>query len=445
MPRILHLGIGNFHRAHQAWYTQLSNAHDNDAWKITAVSLRRPDVRDTLAPQDFDYTLVIKGTADTEYLRINLHDEILVGPENPQAVVDHIADPDTTIVSLTVTEKGYYVDTRSGKFQAKDPVIAKEISEGKPSTAIGYLAFGLKARKLAHGKPITIMSCDNLSANGETLHGAVDAFQKAAGLDLSDYLQNSIAFPSAMVDRITPATTDELRAEVLDATGWADHSPVSTETFSEWTIEDNFAAERPSWDQVGVQIVADVAPYELRKLRLLNGPHSLLAYAGLFHGHRYVHEAIADPKLRGLAAGLMTEAAVTLPDEIQSSTPNYSNELIERFANPALKHELIQIAMDGSQKLPVRLLSTVKDRMQAGKKSPNALEGVAYWLIFVLSRSASGEAINDPQADTFLNIAKSSGTIREKLEAVLKVAEPDLASISELPALLDRAEAIMTG
>lgn len=445
MPRILHLGIGNFHRAHQAWYTQLANAHDNDAWKIAAVSLRRPDVRDTLAPQDFDYTLVIKGTTDTEYLRINLHDDILVGPENPQAVVDLIADPETAIVSLTVTEKGYYVDTRSGKFLAEDAVIAKEISDGRPSTAIGYLAYGLKARQQAHGNPLTIMSCDNLSANGETLQGAVDAFQKAAGLGLSDYLQNSIAFPSAMVDRITPATTDELRAEVQQATGWADRSPVSTETFSEWTIEDNFAADRPSWEKVGVQIVADVAPYELRKLRLLNGPHSLLAYAGLFHGHRYVHEAIADPKLRDLAAGLMSEAAETLPDEIQNTTQNYSRQLIDRFANPALKHELIQIAMDGSQKLPVRLLSTVKDRLKAGKKSPNALEGVAYWLIFVLNRSAVGEPINDPQADTFLEIAKAPSSTREKLEAILKVAEPDLASISDLPALLDRTEAIIAG
>lgn len=445
MPRILHLGIGNFHRAHQAWYTQLANAHDNDAWKITAVSLRRPDVRDALAPQNFDYTLVIKGTTDTEYLRINLHDDILVSPENSQAIVDLIADPETAIVSLTVTEKGYYVDTRSGEFQVGDPVIAQEISDGQPSTAIGYLAYGLKARQQANGKPLTIMSCDNLSANGETLQGAVDAFQKAAGLDLTDYLEKSVAFPSAMVDRITPATTDELRAEVQQATGWADRSPVSTETFSEWTIEDNFAAERPSWEKVGVQIVADVAPYELRKLRLLNGPHSQLAYAGLFHGYRYVHEAIADPKLRDLAAGLMAEAAETLPNEIQSTTQDYSNQLIERFANPALKHELIQIAMDGSQKLPVRILSTVKDRLKAGGNSPNALEGVAYWLIFVLSRSAAADAINDPQADTFLGIAKASSSTREKLEAILRIAEPDLASISDLQALLDRTEAIMAG
>lgn len=445
MPRILHLGIGNFHRAHQAWYTQLANAHDNDAWKITAVSLRRPDVRDTLAPQDFDYTLVIKGSSDTDYLRINLHDNILVGPENPQAIVDLIADPDTAIVSLTVTEKGYYVDTRSGAFLAEDPVIAAEISSGQPSTAIGYLAYGLKARMQAGGKPLTIMSCDNLSDNGETLKGAVIAFQKAAGLDLADYLEKAIAFPSAMVDRITPATTDELRAEVQQATGWADRSPVSTETFSEWTLEDHFAAERPSWEKVGVQIVEDVAPYELRKLRLLNGPHSLLAYAGLFHGHRYVHEAIADPKLAELAAGLMKEAGETLPADIQGTVETYSADLIDRFANPALKHELIQIAMDGSQKLPVRLLSTVKDRLKAGKASPNALEGVAYWLIFVLSRSEAGNAINDPQADTFLSIAKTSLSPREKLETILKVAEPDLASISDLSALLDRTEAIMAG
>lgn len=445
MHRILHLGIGNFHRAHQAWYTQLANTHDDDAWKITAVSLRRPDVRDTLAPQDFDYTLVIKGTTDTEYLRINLHDNILVGPENPQAIVDLVADPDTAIVSLTVTEKGYYIDTRSGEFLLQDPVIASEIKNGRPSTAIGYLAYGLKARQAANGKPLTIMSCDNLSANGETLKGAVDAFQKAAGLDLADYLETSITFPSAMVDRITPATTDELRAEVQKAAGWADNSPVSTETFSEWTIEDDFAAERPSWEKVGVQIVADVAPYELRKLRLLNGPHSLLAYSGLFRGHRYVHEAIADPKLRDLASGLMNEAAETLPKEIQSTTQDYSDQLIERFANPALKHELIQIAMDGSQKLPVRLLSTVKDRLKANKNSPNTLEGVAYWLIFVLNRSEAGNAINDPQANAFLDIAKTSASTREKLESILKVAEPDLASISDLSALLDRTKAIMTG
>ncbi|MEH6726135.1 MAG: mannitol dehydrogenase family protein, partial [Hyphomicrobiales bacterium] len=298
MKRILHLGPGNFHRAHQAWYTHHAIARGGEAWTITGVSLKSSTARDSLAPQDFDYTLVINSVSDTDYQRISVIDQILVGPENPQAVIDLIADPDTAIVSLTVTEKGYHIDAATGHLNTKNPDIASELAGGQALTAIGFLAFGLQKRQQTHGAPITIISCDNLSDNGATLKRLVLEFNRQAGFGLADWLDASVTFPGTMVDRITPATTDALRHEVQQKTGWADQAPVATELFSEWIIEDNFAAAHPAWDQVGAQFVDDVAPFEHRKLRLLNGPHSFLAYAGLYNGHIYVHEAIADAWLR---------------------------------------------------------------------------------------------------------------------------------------------------
>lgn len=425
MKRILHLGPGNFHRAHQAWYTHHANAHGSETWQITGVSLKSSTARDSLAPQEFDYTLVINSATDTDYQRISVIDQILVGPENPQAIIDLIADPETAIVSLTITEKGYQIDAATGHLNTSNPDIASELASGQPLTAIGFLALGLKKRQQENAAPITIICCDNLSDNGETLKKLVQEFDQKANLGLANWMETSVTFPGTMVDRITPATTDALRQEVQQKTGWADNSPVATELFSEWIIEDNFAAERPAWDQAGAQFVDDVSPFEQRKLRLLNGPHSFLAYAGLYTGHIYVHEAIADAELRKAAKELMLEATATLPAAMQSDAADYCSLLIERFANPALKHELAQIAGDGSQKLPVRILSMIAERHRKSLPSTRAHAVIAYWLVFIHRRSEAGADINDPLTNRFTEIQKVPGKRRDKLTAILQTLSPD--------------------
>lgn len=443
MKRILHIGPGNFHRAHQAWYTHLANTQSDDEWQITAVSLRSSTARDALAPQNFDYTLVINSAQDTDYQRITVIDDILVGPENPQMVIDLIADPATAIISLTITEKGYLIDGATGHLNTKDPDMIAEVSSTHPSTAIGFLGFGLKKRKQSNAAPLTIISCDNLSDNGKTLKKLMHEFDDHANLGLGNWLETNVTFPGTMVDRITPATTDALCQEVQQKTGWADKSPVATESFSEWIIENNFAASQPAWDNAGAQFVDDVSPFEQRKLRLLNGPHSFLAYAGLYCGHVYVHEAIANTTLRQAVEELMLESTATLPAEIQSDAGDYCKELIERFANPALKHELAQIAGDGSQKLPVRILSVIADRHRNGMTSPRAHDVIAYWLEFIQRRSEQGADINDPLADRFAKVQQTPGARRDKLTAILQTLSPD-ASLDQ-DNVLDRAETLSRG
>lgn len=441
MKRIVHFGPGNFHRAHQAWYTHLANQQNDTEWRIIGVSLRSSTARDQLAPQDFSYTLVINGDGAPDYQRISVHDEILLAPESPDAVLDLIADPNTEIITLTVTEKGYHINGASGRLNTENPDIAAELAGGEPATAIGFLALGLQRRQQNGAAPLTIISCDNLSSNGETLQRIVREFDNQADLGLAPYLDSSVTFPGTMVDRITPATTDGLREEVLRETGWADRSPVATEAFSEWIIEDNFAAAKPAWDKAGAEFVESVSPYELRKLRLLNGPHSFLAYAGLLTGHTYVHEAIDDAVLRRAVEELMLEATFTLPTRMQADAPDYCEKLIERFANPALKHELAQIAWDGSQKLPVRILPVISERDAKGFDSPRACDAISYWLIHIYQRAGAGAKIVDPLAQEFDRMPQSASGRREAFEAVLETLSPGPGI--DVKRILDRAEEII--
>lgn len=383
MGRILHIGLGNFHRAHQAWYTAQAGG-----WKITAVSLRSHALRDAMAGQGNGYTLVTRGPDGTRHDWIEVIDRVLVAPEDPQAVLAALADPEVKIVTVTVTEKGYHLDA-AGNLDMADPLVLADLASGVPQTLVGFLARGLARRR----DPVTVMSCDNLSGNGAKLGAAVHRFAEGVGLALC-----GASFPDSMVDRITPATTEALKADVRAATGRADAAPVATESFTDWVIEDRFAGPRPDWQKAGARIVDTVAPYEMRKLRMLNGPHSLIAYLGQLRGHAHVHAAIADPVVARAARGLMDEAAGTLPEGVRADAADYAAALMARFANPALAHALAQIAMDGSIKLAVRILPVIADRAARGLASPCALEGVAAWVAFVLREAGAGRALNDPQA-----------------------------------------------
>lgn len=363
MKTLLHFGVGNFFRAHGA--ETMAKA----GWGVIGVSLRSGAVRDGLAAQGFRYTLAVMGH---EVKHIAAIRDVLVAPENPAAVLDAIQRADA--ISATVTEKGYHLGA-DGRLDLKDPAILADLAGG-PTTLIGYLARGLARR----AEPVTVLSCDNQSGNGSTLRDAVHTFAKAAGLQVS----KTHAFPNSMVDRITPATTDALRKDT------GDPMAVATEPFREWVIEDTWAGNHPDWPDV--QWVSDVAPHELRKLRMLNGAHSFLAYAGLGKGHAYVHQAIADPELRAQTHDLMAETARTLPAEINAET--YAKALIQRFENPHLNHALIQIAMDGSQKMPYRIVEPLRELGEA----PALQRALDAWTGFVLN----AETLDDPKADALL-------------------------------------------
>lgn len=366
MGRILHFGLGNFARAHLLDYT-----FDASGWDVVGVSLRSATVRDGLRAQGFAYDLCVQGEG---VKRIDVIRDVLVAPEDPCAVLAGIAEAD--IISATVTEKGYHLDA-VGVLDLHDPAIAADLVGQGPSTLIGFLAFGLAERT----EPLTVLSCDNRVENGGALRAAVARFAQAAGLELP---WDSLRFPNAMVDRITPATTDAVRGIS------GDPMAVPTEAFREWVIEDDFAGTRPDWP--GVQFVDDVAPHELRKLRMLNGAHSLIAYAGLARGLTYVHEAVRDAELRGLVMDLMAQAEATLPAEGQ--LPGYAEALIARFENPELAHRLDQIAMDGSQKVPYRFIGTLR----AGD-APAVVEGVRAWIAFCIGETAAERTLNDPKAE----------------------------------------------
>ncbi len=402
--RIVHLGVGNFHRAHQAWYTARANAATGQNWRIIGVSLRRPDVRDALRPQNFSYTLEIEDETGTEYERIELIDDILFAAECPEEIVETIADGSTTVVSLTVSEKGYTLNAADRRLDTTDPGIVADLAGGPPRTTLGFLAAGLAARRHGGHGPLTVMSCDNLPDNGRVLRAALLQFASINDPGLAGWIETEIAFPCTMVDRIVPATTDALRKRVKAATAMGDAWPVATERFSQWVIEDRFAAPRPRWEEVGAQIVKDVGPFEVRKLRLLNGSHSALAYAGLLAGRTYVHEAVADQRLRSLAHAVMMEAAETLPDSVRDTAKAYAATLLRRYNNPGLAHSLIQIAMDGSQKLPVRIMPTLTERLADGRASPALESAIAAWAAFVIRTAGEGGTLNDPLNDELMAV-----------------------------------------
>ncbi|MEL6566192.1 MAG: mannitol dehydrogenase family protein [Pseudomonadota bacterium] len=381
MGRILHLGVGNFFRAHQAWYTQAC-----PGWDVIGVSFRSSAIRDGLAAQGYQYSLVIKDAAGARVEKITCLRDIIVATEAPDSVHAQIVADKTTLITLTVTEKGYHLGP-DGQLDLADPAIQTDLSGGA-MTVVGALARGLAQRSV----PVTVLSCDNLPGNGARLGAAVRQFAEAAGLQIDAH----VSFPSCMVDRITPATTDEIRAEAGDLMA------VPTEAFSEWVIEDDFAAARPDWP--GVHWVSDVAPHEMRKLRMLNGAHSFLAYAGTLAGYTYVHEAVADPELRKGAWALMTEAAATLPPEVQGQTSRYAKALLERFENPNLHHQLRQIAMDGSQKMPIRIVAPLSERTEP---SPALQAAVTAWIRFVQAEVAAGRTLDDPRAEALAHACAS--------------------------------------
>ncbi|VXC44792.1 mannitol dehydrogenase family protein [Sphingomonas sp. AX6] len=416
---IIHLGIGAFHRAHQAVYTDDVLASAGGDWRITGVSLRSASVRDQLEPQYGLYAVLELGNAGERLRVIGAVDRVLVASEQPDAVIAAIADPATHIVSLTVTEKGYCHDPATGRMDPHHPAIARELTGGAVETAIGYLAKGLRARADAGDGPVTLLSCDNLPHNGVVLGQVLRDYLTASDPDLIDWIDAHVRTPATMVDRIVPASTPDDLDRVEALLGQRDEGAVKAEPFSQWVIEDDFAGPRPAWETAGAQFVADVRPFELAKLRMLNGAHSTLAYLGLIAGHETVDQAVADPAIRDVVDRLMREeAATTLPVVAGLDPHAYADALLARFANPALRHKLIQIAMDGSQKLPQRLLGTIADARAKGIDPHAAITGVAAWMRHV---ERVGRAIDDPMADALGRIPESAADDAALIDGLLDV------------------------
>ena len=418
---IVHLGIGAFHRAHQAVTVDDRLAAGERDWAICAASLRSPETRDALAPQDGLYSLAVRSGAGERLRVIGSVRRLLVAPGGSEELLQAMSGPAVRIVSLTVTEKGYCHDPATGQLNEGHPDIATDLADpARPRSAPGFLVEALRRRRDSGAAPFTVLCCDNLPSNGRTVRNVVTRLATLHDPDLGRWVEGEVAFPSTMVDRIVPATADADRAAISARLGLEDAGPVVTEPFTQWVIEDRFVSGRPRFEDAGAELVSDVAPYELMKLRLLNGSHSTLAYLGYLAGYETIAETMADPAFARLVRALMDEEVTpTLQVPAGADLAGYKASLIERFTNPALKHRTWQIAMDGSQKLPQRLLRTVRDRLRVGAPIGRLALGVAAWMRYVAGIDERGQPIDvrDPLSDRLLRIARDNGFAAERLAA----------------------------
>lgn len=450
---IVHLGLGAFFRAHGALYIQEAMAASGGDWGILGVSLQSPTMRDQLAPQGGIYTALELGPEGETPRHVQSVQGVLVARENPAAVLAAMADPAVKIVTLTVTEKGYCLDPATGQLNFGHPDIQHDLHHPLPVSAPGYLVRALAQRHAQGGAPFTVLTCDNLPSNGHVVRRAVLDLATALDPALAEWITAEGRFPSTMVDRIVPATKPEDIAHVADLTGQHDAAPVLHEPFRQWVVEDDFVGgHRPDLGAVGVQMVADVTEFEHMKLRMLNGTHSALAYLGYLAGHETIADCMADPVLDRLVQRLWADEiipALTPPPGVDLAA--YAQALRARYANPAIRHRTWQIAMDGSQKLPQRILATLDNNADAGRASPGLMLAVAAWIIYVRGTDLTGQPIEvkDPLAAPLRAAATSadpvgallalrqvfSQSLAQRLDQPLRHAYQTLLTLGVKPAL----------
>ena len=398
---IVHLGLGAFFRAHGAIYVEQAMAASGGDWGIVGVSLQSPGTRDRLAPQGWAYTALQLGLEGETAQVVTVLRDVLVAPENPQAVLDAMTAPAVRIVSLTVTEKGYCHEPSTGRLNADHPDIRHDLDNPLPRSAPGFLVRALQARRAAGIPPFTVLCCDNLPENGHVVRGVVLDLARLIDPDLASWIEAQGAFPSTMVDRIVPATTPADLDRVETLTGRRDEAPVMHEPFRQWVVEDRFCNGRPDLGAVGVQLVEDVTPFEHMKLRMLNGTHSSLAYLGYLAGHQTIADTMADPVMAQFVDRLWrSEIIPALTPPPGTDLAAYADALAARYANPAIRHRTWQIAMDGSQKLPQRILGTIAEGRAAGRPVPGLTLAVAAWMRYASGRDEAGGTIEvkDPLA-----------------------------------------------
>ncbi|MGC0251664.1 mannitol dehydrogenase family protein [Pseudactinotalea sp. Z1748] len=429
--RIVHLGLGNFHRAHQAWHTHKApDAHD---WGIAAFTGRRPDMARALAPQDGLYTLITRESSGDTFDVVRSIVAVHASDEH-EAFLGYLRRAEVAIVTMTLTEHAYLRNEEGGLDSSLAEVTAdvEALKDGRPvQTLPGRLLAGLLARRSAEAGPITLLSCDNLPENGDVTRRIVTDLAGIAAPEALDWIKQNVDFATSMVDRITPATTDEDIALVAREQGYDDVSPVPTEPFSEWVVSGTFPAGRPTWEAAGVQLAPDVAPHERRKLWLLNGSHSLLAYTGPLLGHRTIDEAIADARCLEWVNAFWDEAQrnLGLSDDLVGQ---YRQDLLERYGNTGVRHHLAQIAYDGSQKLPVRTLPTVLAERAAGRLPAGAATTLAGW---VLHLRGQGAPVQDAGAGAAQEAAGAQD-LAEAVAGVLNTLRAGLGQDAELVSLV---------
>jgi fructuronate reductase len=429
---IVHLGLGAFHRAHQAIYTEDAMDASGGNWRIVGVSMRGAGVRDGMQAQDCLYSVTERADGFEDARIVGALADVLFAPEDPAKVVELIASPMVHVVTLTVTEKGYSHDPATGALMIQLPEIINDLDlRNAPKTALGYVVRGLKARFEAGNGPINMISCDNLPDNGRIFEGLVLEFCQQAAPEIVGWVKENVAFPCTMVDRIVPAATDDALDASSAALGIRDEMALQTEPFKQWVIEDKFTAPRPKWEKAGAQIVKNVAAYEAMKLRLLNGSHSTIAYLGYLGGHKTVSDAMAVPEFKSFVRQLMDEEVTpTLDIPKGFDATKYKDDLLGRFSNPTLAHKTWQIAMDGSQKLPQRLLGTLYQNMKAGKSNAAVGLAVAGWIQYVGGVDEQGDTIDvsDPYADELAEVHEQAdgdvGKIVDGFLAIEKIFGP---------------------
>ncbi|MCZ6539157.1 MAG: mannitol dehydrogenase family protein [Chloroflexi bacterium] len=432
-PGIVHLGVGAFHRAHMAYYTQramgrmLGDTRPADTtpadttaagtmWGIRGVSFRSPAVRDRLRPQDFLYALAARDNEDEEIEIIGTLRDIVFTGDDPSVCPALIADPRTRIVSMTITEKGYCHDPATGQLDENHPGVLLDLeTPDKPVTAIGALAEGLRLRRdlkeadLKAG-PLTLLSCDNLPSNGSALQRILRRYVELVDPRLLAWIDDAVSFPNCVLDRIVPATSEDDRIDIANTLGVRDASPVIAEAFSQWVLEDDFRAGRPAWEIAGVKMVSRADDFETMKLRLLNGPHSACAYLGYLAGFATIAQVMATKEFPRFLRRMMDEEII--PGLVVSAgmdIESYKDSVLDRFGNRALAHETLQIAMDGSQKLPQRLLESVRSALENDLPLDCLALSVAAWMRYVTGTDENGEIIevSDPLASKLHDVGRA--------------------------------------
>ncbi|MGF6330484.1 mannitol 2-dehydrogenase [Pseudomonas sp. BS3782 TE3695] len=442
---IAHIGVGGFHRAHQAYYTDaLMNTGEALDWAICGVGLRAEDrrARNDLKEQDYLFTLLELGDSDDAEVRvIGALRDMLLAEDSAEALIDKLADPDIRIVSLTITEGGYCIDDSNGEFMAHLPQIQHDLAHpNAPQTVFGFLCAALATRRAAGTPAFTLMSCDNLPHNGAVTRKALLAFAALRDADLRDWIERHVSFPNAMVDRITPMTSTEHRLQLADKHAVDDAWPVVCEPFVQWVLEDKFVNGRPAWEKVGVQFTDDVTPYEEMKIKLLNGSHLALTYLGFLKGYRFVHETMNDPLfVCYMRAYMDLDVTPQLASVPGIDLTEYKNTLVARFSNQAIADQLERVCSDGSSKFPKFTVPTINCLIADGQETKRAALVVAAWALYLKGVDENGQtyAIPDPRAAFCQALVTDDALITQRLLEVEEIFGTAIPNSPEFVAAFD--------
>jgi mannitol 2-dehydrogenase len=444
---ICHVGVGGFHRAHQAEYADdLLEKDGASEWGFCGIGLLPQDVRirDVLRDQDYLYVVAEREVGHDAARVIGSIVNFLWAGDGRESVLQKLASPDTKIVSMTITEGGYYLNQATGEFDAQHADIKRDLEHPEqPECSFGYIIEALNRRRLAGLPPFTVMSCDNVQSNGEVAHRMLLAFAELRDPKIRNWLEQNGAFPNSMVDRITPATTDEHRKFVRETFGIDDGWPVVPEAFRQWVIEDHFPLGRPAWERVGAEMTSNVLPYEKMKMRLLNASHQAMCYIGLLVGHTYADEAMADRQISTLLERMMDEEVTPILDPVPGiDLADYKRTLIRRFSNPAIKDTLLRLATEGSARIPKFVLPSIVDSLHAGTPNRLLIFTVASWFRYLTGTDDHGGHLEiiDPLKNRLQEAAKKG---QEDPGPLLEIGELFPTALTQSPVFIDQLKEAM--